>query len=129
MTFTKWTKKGDVKRRVLAVTVISLGVIATLVSWDKFVNVFDVIGHMPESRQETYFSIIGQGFFYFILSSTVLIFGLLLLLKIEGQILKVVRTTLFSLVTIWFVLEIPMYKCDFYEINHSFWQSKRGHFH
>ena len=114
---------------MLAVTVISLGVIAFLVSWDKFVDLFNVIGQPSESGRQTYFAIIGQGFFYFILSSSISVFGLSFILKIEGRKFRIVRTTFFTLMTIWFVLEIPIYKCDFYEINHSFWQSKRGHFH
>lgn len=110
-------------------TVISLGVIAFIVSWDKFVDLFNVIGHPPDSRRETYFAIVGQGLFYFILSSIISAFGLLILFLAKGQKMKIVRMTLFAMVTIWFVLEIPIYKCDFYEINHSFWASKRGHFH
>ena len=81
------------RRKVLAVTAVSLGVIAFLVSWDKFVDIFNVIGQPPESGRQTYFAIIGQGFFYFILSSTISIFGLLLLLKIEGQKFTIIRTT------------------------------------
>jgi flagellar biosynthesis protein FlhB len=116
-------------RKVLAVTVISIGAIAFLVSWDKFMELFNVIGQPPESGRETYFAIIGQSLFYFILSSTILLFGLLFLLRIEGQKFRIIRMTFFSMATIWFVLETPIYKCDFYEINHSFWESKRGHFH
>ena len=117
------------RRKILAVILVSLGILAFLVSWDKFVDVFNAIGQPPESGRETYFVIIGQGFFYFILSIIISAFGLLFLFGVGGQKLKIVRMTFFALLTIWFVLEIPMYKCDFYEVNHSFWESKRGHFH
>jgi hypothetical protein len=117
------------KRRVLAVTIISLGVIAFIVSWGEFVDLFNVIGHPPESRRENYFAIVGQGLFYFIFSSIISAFGLLILFGAKGQKIKIVQTTFFAMLTIWFVLEVPIYKCDFYEINHSFWESKRGHFH
>lgn len=117
------------RRRVLAATVICLGVIAFLASWDKFVEAFYTIAHLPESRGATYFAIVGQAFFYFVVSSFISVFGLLVLLKKEGQRRKTIRATFFALVTIWFVLEIPMYKCDFYETHHSFWDSKKGHFH
>jgi hypothetical protein len=117
------------RRRVLAATVICLGVIAFLVSWDKFVDAFNIIGQLQESRGGTYFAIVGQALSYFVVSSIISVFGLLVLLKKEGRKFKIIRVTFFALVTIWFVLEIPIYKCDFYGINHSFWKSKSGHFH
>jgi Ca2+/Na+ antiporter len=122
-------KKTDMRKIVSSATVICLGVIAFLVSWDKFVDTFNIIGQLQKSRGWTYFAIVRQALFYFIVSSIIFVFGLLVLLKKEGQKFKIIRATFFALVTIWFVLEIPIYKCDFYEINHSFWESKKGHFH
>jgi hypothetical protein len=117
------------KIKLIAVTLIILGVLAFLFSWDKFVDVYNFIGHPPESRLETYFVIVGQGLFYFLLTIVAVLFGFLLMLRIKGRRLKIVSITFFTLLTIWFILEVPIYKCVFYEINHSFWESKRGHFH
>jgi hypothetical protein len=118
-----------VKPKIIAVILVSLGIVAFLVSWNKLVDAFNAIGQLPESGRETYLAIVGQGIFYFILSSTTSVFGLLLLFRVGEQKLKIVRMTFVVLVAIWFILEIPIYECDFYEVNHSLWESKRGHFH
>jgi hypothetical protein len=117
------------KRRFFAVSLLVVGLLAFIVSWDKLVDGFNFIGQPPESNRETYYAIIGQGLFYFLLSLTISLFGFLLLLKTEEGKLKLARAILFTLLGIWFLLEIPIYKCNFYEIKHSFWESKQGHFH
>tara|TARA_R110002012_G_scaffold321600_1_gene550056 strand:+ start:4961 stop:5314 length:354 start_codon:yes stop_codon:yes gene_type:complete len=68
----------------------------------------------------------GQLFFYISLSTLLIIFGII---KIkEGKVRKLNLVIIF-VIGLWFLLEIPMYKCDFYGIPHSFWHSQKFHFH
>jgi hypothetical protein len=116
------------KRKVISLTLIVAGLLAFLVSWDNFVDLYYAIAQLPELSR-SYFAIVGQGLFYFTLASIIALFGVSLLLRMKGQRLKFVRASFFILLIVWFVLELPIYKCDFYKIRHSFWDSNREHFH
>ena len=116
------------KHKVSDIALVAFGVITFFISWDKFDQVIEVIGQVPDSNQINYFAIGGQGLFYFIVATITLVFGILLF-RGKGWKLRILRSAFFALWILWFVLEIPIYECDFYKINHSFWESRQGHFH
>lgn len=69
---------------------------------------------------------LGQFFFYLSLSILLIVFGILKIKKGKAGVLTVV--VIFGLV-LWFLLEIPMYNCDYYGRPHSFWHSQMFHMH
>ncbi len=115
-------------RKLLAVIFVTIGVGAFAAAWDKLVYVFRVIWQPDQFSLGSHVAMVGQGLFYLIISSIVTVCGILFLYNVEERKMKIVRASCFALVIIWFVLEIPMFKCDFYNVNHSFWESKSGHY-
>lgn len=47
----------------------------------------------------------------------------------DGVRLKNKKIVLALVMMMWLVLELPLYKCDFYGVRHSFWKSQSEHFH
>ena len=69
---------------------------------------------------------LGQFFFYLSISTLLIVFGIMKIKKGKVGVLAVV--VIFEL-ALWFLLEIPIYKCDFYGIPHSLWHSQMFHMH
>lgn len=117
------------KTKVLGAMLTASAFIAFGFSWDTLVELYYLVSYLPEPGLERYMPIVGQGLLYFAFSITVFVCGILFLFTKDRRKLRLGRAALFVILVIWIALEVPIYKCDFYNRGHSFWSSKRVHFH
>ena len=116
------------RNKLIGATISILGTILLFKTWDNYVDIWYLLTDMPEHKTTTDFLIaIGQGVVYLTLISTSILFGLSLLgVKKER---KIERLTFATVLTIFILLELPVYNCDFGQSRHSFWYSHKSHFH
>ena len=128
---TELTKKYMRKKskQILGVALVAIGIMTFAISWEKILSLFLLAWQPTELGLERHFATGAQGLFYFTLSTVMVLFGILLILTRHEQIIRLGQRSLFVMLVIWIILEIPIYKCVFYNVNHSFWDSKNVHFH
>lgn len=72
--------------------------------------------------------VVGQALAYLILALVIVALGIVLIRNSRKQFKRLTLSVLLA-ATLWLILEMPVYKCNYYNIRHSFWESKQFHFH
>ncbi len=107
---------------------IGLSTFLLLWNWDKYADIFYVF-----EKREVYFRFkdylipVVHGTMYLLIFMTGVALGQSFIIQKENK--GRANISFIIMLTIWTILALPIYKCEFYGIRHSFWKSRDGHFH
>src|SRR5687767_15529927 len=109
------------KNKLTGWTIIIIGTILFFRAWDIYSDIWYLLTETHDHLLTTdYLIIIGQGVTYLTLFSISILFGVSLTRGTQKNI-KIKRLAFLTVLTIWILLEIPIYNCDFGQSRHSFW--------
>ena len=118
------------KIKLIGFGTIGLCTLLLLWNWSKYAEIYYIL-----EAQEDYFRLkhylvpIACGALYLSIFNTGLLFGLDLIKQTEGGRSKKKKMAFLFTIIVWLILALPLYKCEFYNVRHTFWESQDGHFH
>lgn len=116
------------KNKLFGWGLISLSTILIIYNSDKFADIFYILSHKSKHFEiKFYFIIIGHGTLHLLIFITGILLGGSLIYQQRN--LRKKATGFILMIIVWFILALPIYKCGYYEVRHSFWESQDGHFH
>ncbi len=114
-------------RRITGVALLVVSTSLFVRAFDYFTNGWYLILGLGRSMTAFEYSIFfGQLLVYLTTYTVVVLYSITL---IRRRHVKQQYSWLIWVVIVWFILEVPLYPCEFGQSHHTFWKSHKLHFH